>query len=170
MMDSAQTAVETALKAGADYADTRVCRLSREDYTLKNGCLDGADAPEEFGVGVRVLKDGAWGFAAAPAQAREVHEVMTRLRDIGYTTTLKTLQVMTGKGLVTRDESSRAHVYTAAVGREETQRFLAGDLVDKVFGGSAAGLVAGALSAKKTSPEELAKIRQLLDDAEEEAL
>ena len=100
---------------------------------------------------------------------RDVHDVMTRLRDIRYTTTLKTLQVMTGKGLVSRDESKRAHVYAAAVGREETQRRMVGDLVDKVFGGSAAGLVAGALSAKPASAEELATIRRLLDDAEERA-
>lgn len=97
---------------------------------------------------------------------REVHEALTQLRDIRYTTTLKTLQVMSGKGLVSRDESSRAHIYSAAVGQQATQRFLVGDLVDKLFGGSAAGLVAGALSAKKATPEELAKIRQLLDDAE----
>jgi predicted transcriptional regulator len=104
-----------------------------------------------------------------PSTVREVHEALTKLRDIRYTTTLKTLQVMTGKGLVSRDESSRAHIYSAAVGQQETQRFLVGDLVDKVFGGSAAGLVAGALSAKKATPAELAQIRQLLDDAEEEA-
>jgi|SaaInlStandDraft_7_1057024.scaffolds.fasta_scaffold98483_1 predicted transcriptional regulator len=99
---------------------------------------------------------------------REVHDAMTQLRDIGYTTTLKTLQVMTGKRLVSRDESSRAHVYSALVGRAETQRLLVGDLVDKVFGGSAAGLVAGALSAKKASPEDLEAIRRILDDAEEQ--
>ena len=103
-----------------------------------------------------------------PSTVRYVHDSLTRLRDIRYTTTLKTLQVMTGKGLVRRDESRRAHVYQAAVGREETQRLLVGDLVDKVFGGSAAGLVAGALSTRRASPEDLAKIRQFLDDAEEE--
>ncbi len=103
-----------------------------------------------------------------PSTVRYVHDSLTRLRDIRYTTTLKTLQVMTGKGLVRRDESRRAHVYQAAVGREETQRLLVGDLVDKVFGGSAAGLMAGALSACRASTEDLAKIRQLLDDAEEE--
>lgn len=103
-----------------------------------------------------------------PSTVRYVHDSLTRLRDIRYTTTLKTLQVMTGKGLVCRDESRRAHVYQAAVGREETQRLLVGDLVDKVFGGSAAGLMAGALSARRASTEDLAKIRQLLDDAEEE--
>lgn len=100
---------------------------------------------------------------------REVHTAMVQLREIRYTTTLKTLQVMTGKKLVSRDESERAHVYVAAVGREETQRMMAGDLVDKVFAGSAAGLVAGALSAKPASADELAAIRRLLDDAEKQA-
>ena len=100
-----------------------------------------------------------------PSTVRKVHDALTKLRDIRYTTTLKTLQVMTGKGLVKRDESNRAHVYEAAVDREATQRSLVGDLVDKVFDGSAAGLVAGALSAK-TTPEEIEKIRQLLDEAE----
>ena len=98
---------------------------------------------------------------------RDVHDALTRLRDIRYTTTLKTLQVMTGKGLVERDESQKAHVYVAAVGREATQRSLVGDLVEKAFSGSAAGLMAGALSAKKASPEELAEMRRLLDEAEE---
>ena len=97
---------------------------------------------------------------------REVHNALTELRDIRYTTTLKTLQVMAGKGLVKRDQSQRAHIYEAVAGREETQKALVTDLVDKVFNGSAAGLVAGALSAKRASPEELAKIRQLLDEAE----
>ena len=100
---------------------------------------------------------------------RDVHDAMTRLRNIRYTTTLKTLQVMTGKGLVSRDDSKRAHVYSAVVGREETQALLVGRLVDKVFGGSAVELVAGALSAKQASAEDLAKIRRLLDDAEEQA-
>ena len=102
-----------------------------------------------------------------PCTVRDVHDALTKLRDIRYTTTLKTLQVMIGKGLVRRDESRKAHIYEAAVDRKKTQRFLVGDLVDRVFDGSAAGLMAGALSAKKVSPEDLAKIRQLLDEAEE---
>ena len=97
---------------------------------------------------------------------RDIHDILTKLRDIHYTTTLKTLQVMKGKGLVKRNESQKAHIYEAAVDREETQLFLVGDLVDKIFNGSAADFVAGALSAKKASPEDLAKIRQLLDKAE----
>ena len=102
-----------------------------------------------------------------PSTVRDVHDALTRLRDIRYTTTLKTLQVMTGKSLVERDESEKAHVYAPLIGRAETQRSLVGDLVEKAFAGSAAGLMAGALSAKKASHEELAEMRRLLDEAEE---
>lgn len=98
-----------------------------------------------------------------PTTVRGVHEALTKLRSIRYTTTLKTLQVMADKGLVTRDESQRAHVYEAAVGKEETQQDLVGDLIDRVFGGSAAGLVSRALSARQASDEELAEIRRLLE-------
>ena len=103
-----------------------------------------------------------------PSTVRDIHDVLTELREIRYTTTLKTLQIMSGKGLVVRNEAQKAHVYEAAVDREKTQRFLVGDLVDRVFDGSAAGLMAGALSAKKASPEDLAEIRRLLDQAEED--
>jgi len=103
---------------------------------------------------------------SGPSTVRDVHDALIKMRDIRYTTTLKTLQVMTKKGLVERDSSSRAHIYEAGVDQAETQRELVGDLVDKVFNGSAAGLVAGALSAKQASPEEIAAIRRLLDEAE----
>ena len=98
---------------------------------------------------------------------RDVHNSLTKLRKIRYTTTLKTLQVMTGKGLVKRDEAQKAHIYEAAADREETQKELVGDLVDRAFNGSAVGLMAGALAATKASPEELAEIRRLLDLEEE---
>lgn len=103
-----------------------------------------------------------------PSTVRDVHDSLTSAKDIRYTTTLKTLQVMAGKGLVDRDESSKAHIYRAAVGQEETQKSLVGDLVEKAFGGSAAGLMAGALSAKKASAEELAEMRRLLEEAEKQ--
>lgn len=99
---------------------------------------------------------------------RDVHNALTELRKIRYTTTLKTLQVMTRKGLVKRDEAQKAHIYEAAVDREETQKVLVGDLVDRAFNGSAVGLMARALSATKASPEELAEIRRLLDLEEED--
>ena len=103
-----------------------------------------------------------------PSTVRDVHDALTQLRSIRYTTTLKTLQVMTGKGLLARDESQKADVYSAAIDRAETQKDLVGDLVDRAFNGSAVGLMAGALSAKKASAEELAEIRKLIDQAEQE--
>jgi predicted transcriptional regulator len=99
-----------------------------------------------------------------PSTVRQVHESLTG-RDTGYTTTLKLMQIMADKGLVTRDESSRTHVYTARLSQETTQRQLVSDLVDRAFGGSAAELVLRALSAHRTSDEELLEIRRLIDEA-----
>ena len=84
----------------------------------------------------------------------------------GYTTVLKMLQIMTDKGLVERDEAERAHVYRASLQREETQGQLVGDLLDRVFGGSAAQMVMQALSGRKASRDEIAQIRQMLDRME----
>lgn len=100
-----------------------------------------------------------------PATVREVHEA---LGDSGYTTVLKLMQIMTEKGLVERDESQRAHVYKAKATQQKTQRQLVTDLVDRAFGGSPAQLALQALSTKKTSREELAELRRLLDTLEEE--
>lgn len=94
---------------------------------------------------------------------REVAETMGR--EGAYTTVLKLMQVMTDKGLVTRDEAARAHVYEAAYSQDHTQRQLVRDLLDRLFDGSAAQLVVQALAAKKTSPEELLEIRRLLSGA-----
>ena len=101
-----------------------------------------------------------------PSTVREVRQQLGTDREIGYTTVLKFLQIMTGKGLVSRDDSKRSHVYQAAMPRERTQRQIVKDVLDKAFGGSAAGLVAQALSAGKTSQEELDEIRKLLDGLE----
>ena len=96
---------------------------------------------------------------------RQVHEALASERDTGYTTTLKLMQIMADKGLVSRDESARTHVYTAKVSQESTQRQLVSDLVDRAFGGSAAELVLRALSSHTTSDDELREIRRLIDDA-----
>ena len=84
-------------------------------------------------------------------------------REAGYTTVLKLLQIMTEKGLVTRDESARTHVYAAAYTQDQTQRHLVSDLLARAFDGSAAKLVLQALAAGKASPDELEEIRKLLD-------
>jgi predicted transcriptional regulator len=96
-----------------------------------------------------------------PSTVREVHEALGK--DCGYTTTLKQMQLMTEKGLLTRSERFRSHVYESAVPREQFQRRIAGDLLDRVFGGSAAGLMMGALAARPASPDELAEIRQMIE-------
>ncbi len=95
-----------------------------------------------------------------PATVREVHESLGK--DIGYTTTLKQMQLMYEKGLLSRSERFRSHVYEPAVPKEETQSQIARDLLERVFDSSAKSLVMGALSAKPTSDEELAGIRKML--------
>ena len=102
-----------------------------------------------------------------PSTVRHVHEALAGSRETGYTTTLKLMQIMAEKGLVTRDESSRTHVYDARVSRDVTQRELVSDLLDRAFGGSAAALVLQALSAQPASSRELAEIQRLIADYKE---
>ena len=102
-----------------------------------------------------------------PSTVREVHEVLSRARPGGYTTALKLLQIMAEKKLVRRDEKQRAHVYVARYAREQTERQLLRDLVERVFNGSAARLVMQALAGKRATREELDEIRRMLDRMEE---
>lgn len=104
-----------------------------------------------------------------PCTVREVHEALSQSQDTGYTTILKFLQIMTDKGLVVRDESERAHVYSTRFSEQRTQRQLLGDLIDRAFGGSPAKLVLQALSATTATADELTAIRHLLDQMEGEA-
>ena len=99
-----------------------------------------------------------------PSTVRQVHEAVAG--DTGYTTTLKLMQIMADKGLVTRNEESRTHVYQAMAGEAQTQQQLVKDLVDRAFGGSAATLVMRALS-ENTPDDELREIRRLIDDYRE---
>jgi predicted transcriptional regulator len=101
-----------------------------------------------------------------PSTVREVLETLSEGRTTGYTTVLKMLQIMSDKGLVKRDEQQRSHVYEAAVPQDQTQRQLVTDLLDRAFDGSAMDLVMHALASKKTSAEQIARIRQLLDELE----
>ena len=104
-----------------------------------------------------------------PSTVRGIWEQINTEQQTGYTTVLKLLQIMTEKGLVTREGSGRAHVYQATQTEEHSQRRMVGDLLDRAFGGSAQKLVMQALTARKASPEELAEIRRLLDELEERA-
>jgi len=101
-----------------------------------------------------------------PSSVAEVHEVLSRFRKLGYTTVLKFLQIMFEKGLVTRDESQRAHVYEAAFSEEKTQYKIVRDLLKRVFGGASHKLVMQALTEKPAPPKELAEIRKLIDKLE----
>ena len=108
-------------------------------------------------------------WSRGPSTVREVHETIARRKPAQYSTVLKFLQIMAEKGLVRRDEKQRAHVYEAALPREWTQQQLAGDLLERAFGGSASRLLMGALSARKASRQELAELRRVLDDYEKGA-
>jgi len=98
-----------------------------------------------------------------PATVRQVHEALARARETGYTTTLKLMQIMAEKGLVTRDEAARTHVYAARLTRDETQQQLVSDLLDRAFGGSATALVLQALKAGEASAADLNEIQALID-------
>ena len=105
-----------------------------------------------------------------PCTVRDIHEsLQTTDRQTGYTTTLKLLQVMHGKGLVIRDESQRAHRFAATVSREATERVFVGALISKLFDGSATRLVLQALgNDAQANDRELAEIRELLKTIEQE--
>ena len=98
-----------------------------------------------------------------PSTVRDVHEHLPT-HDVGYTTVLKTLQIMTEKGLVQRDESARSHIYHAAVPANVVKRRMVSDLLDRAFEGSAASLVMHALSARTASAADLAQIRSMIDE------
>ena len=103
-----------------------------------------------------------------PSTVRQIHEILNKVQDTGtgYTTVLKLLQIMHAKALVKRDDSARAHVYTAAVKEEDVQSDMVEKIVERVFGGSAQKLVLRALSLSSSTPAELAEIRNLLDKLE----
>jgi predicted transcriptional regulator len=98
-----------------------------------------------------------------PATVRTVNEQLSKSREVGYTTTLK---IMLEKGLVQRDDEGRSHIYRAAVREQDTQGLLLDRFVEATFGGSALKLVMQALGHRRTSPDELAQIRRLLNDIE----
>jgi BlaI family penicillinase repressor len=105
-------------------------------------------------------------WARGPSTVREVHESLSETKDLGYTTVLKLLQIMTTKGTVRRNETQRAHVYEACLPAEQTKRQIAGDMLQRVFEGSASQLMMHALAGRKSSPEEITELRRMLDEYE----
>jgi predicted transcriptional regulator len=100
------------------------------------------------------------------ATVKDVHEIINKRKPTGYTTVLKTMQIMREKGLVERDDSNKAHVFKAVEAQSETQKSLVTDLIEKVFRGSALKLVQHILEAKPASADELKKIRNMIKKAE----
>jgi BlaI family transcriptional regulator, penicillinase repressor len=105
-------------------------------------------------------------WSHGPSTVREVYEALSEKKAIGYTTVLKLLQIMTTKGSVRRNETQRAHVYEACLPAEQTKRQLAGDILQRVFEGSASQLMMHALAGGKASQEEIKELRGMLDEYE----
>src|SRR4051812_6193239 len=101
-------------------------------------------------------------WTRGPSTVREVHDTMGTARAVAYTTTLKTLQVMTEKGLTVREDVRGQHVYRPRHAEETTQRRLVADLLDRAFGGSTTKLIMQALASRRATPQELREIRKLL--------
>ncbi|GGA87211.1 BlaI/MecI/CopY family transcriptional regulator [Puia dinghuensis] len=98
------------------------------------------------------------------ASVREVHEELLKTKESGYTTTLKLMQIMYEKGLVSRDDSFKTHIYQASVSKEKTQQHLLGRMINTLFGGSSTAMVLQALGNHKASPAELEEIQLLLNN------
>jgi BlaI family penicillinase repressor len=105
-------------------------------------------------------------WSRGPSTVREIHEVLAKEKDVGYTSALKFLQIMTAKGLVTRTEDQRAHVYSANQPAEKTKQQFAADVLKRVFQGSASQLMQHALSGRRGSKKEIEEMRRMLDEFE----
>ncbi len=105
-------------------------------------------------------------WTRGPSTVREIHETLSKEKDVGYTSALKLLQIMTTKGIVKRIEDQRAHVYSANQPAEETKQQFAADVLQRVFRGSATQLMQHALSGKRSSKKEIDELRRMLDEYE----
>jgi BlaI family penicillinase repressor len=105
-------------------------------------------------------------WTRGPSTVREVHESLSEKKELGYTTVLKLLQIMTTKGTVRRNETQRAHVYESCLPAEQTKRQIAGDMLQRVFEGSASQLMMHALAGRKASTQEIEELRNMLDEFE----
>jgi BlaI family penicillinase repressor len=105
-------------------------------------------------------------WTRGPSTVRDVYETLSEKKTVGYTSVLKFLQIMTEKGLVRRNEEQRAHVYEACEPAEKTKRQLAGDVLQRVFEGSARDLMVHALAGRHTSKREIEELREMLDEHE----
>jgi BlaI family transcriptional regulator, penicillinase repressor len=100
------------------------------------------------------------------SSVREINEILNERRDVGYTTTLKLMQIMNDKGLVLRDTAARSHIYSALVLENDTKNNLIKDFVNLAFHGSAMNLVMQALGNTKSSRDELHELKSLISKLE----
>ncbi len=105
-------------------------------------------------------------WAHGPSTVRFVNDKLSQNRNVGYTTTLKIMQIMADKGLLSRDTSGKTHIYKSSVSQQKTQQQLTDKLMTTAFGGSAMKLVMQALGNKKSTAEEINEIRAFLDKLE----
>ena len=97
---------------------------------------------------------------------RFINDELNRKKQVGYTTTLKLMQIMTEKGLLNRTEKGRKHIYSAVLKEKETKNLLLDRFVNTAFGGSAMDLVMQALGNHKTTPEELEELKAMIEKME----
>ena len=131
---------------------------------VNNGCM--ASKPRRPTEAELAILQVLW--ESGPLSVRDIQHILNQARPTGYTTVLKLLQIMTEKGLVARDESQRPQIYRARYSRQQTQRQLVSDLLQRAFGGSVKALVLQALSTRRSTPEELEAMERLLDRYEGE--
>jgi predicted transcriptional regulator len=101
-----------------------------------------------------------------PSTVREVHDILSLTKDSGYTTTLKLMQIMNEKGLLSRNDDAKSHVYTPAVKKESIQKQLVSKMINGLFKGSSARLVMHALGNHRASKEEILEIKKYLAEIE----
>ncbi len=107
-------------------------------------------------------------WSKGPSSVREINDILNQKREVGYTTTLKIMQIMADKGLANRDTSTRTHIYEAAVSEGDTQKQLLNRFLQTAFKGSASKLIMQALGNHEASSEELEKIKALIKKIEDE--
>jgi predicted transcriptional regulator len=101
-----------------------------------------------------------------PSTVRDVHEILSEKKESGYTTTLKLMQIMNEKGLLTRNDEAKSHVYSAAVKKQSIQKQVVSKMIEGLFKGSSANLVMHALGNHRASREEIREIKKYLDEIE----
>jgi BlaI family penicillinase repressor len=100
------------------------------------------------------------------SKVRQINEILNKEKEVGYTTTLKIMQIMTEKGLLKRKKDGKSHIYSSAIDQEESQKDMLNKLVSSSFAGSKTKLVMQLLGNQKTTKEEIQEIRSFLDKME----